>query len=128
MSFQKRKSTRILEQAEVRAASLSAIDRNLDFGNNRSLSELKAQIDQLQASINDYNTALSTLGSLRSKIKDQEKALSSLSSDMLLGVAFRYGKDSFEYQMAGGVRKSDRSRRISAGLTKSADDASVEAS
>ncbi len=27
---------------------------------------------------------------------------------MLIGVAFKYGKDSIEYEMAGGVRKSDR--------------------
>ncbi|AUB35926.1 ATPase involved in DNA repair [Nostoc flagelliforme CCNUN1] len=33
---------------------------------------------------------------------------------MLLGVAFKYGKDSHEYQMAGGVRKSDRIRKSTA--------------
>jgi hypothetical protein len=30
---------------------------------------------------------------------------------MLIGVAFKFGKDSREYEMAGGVRKSERVRK-----------------
>jgi hypothetical protein len=117
-----------LEQAEVRAALLAAIDPNLDFGGLRSLKNLNQQIDQLQDKINAYNTALTAIDSLRSEIKEREKKLSDLSSLMLLGVAFQYGKDSQEYQMAGGVRSSDRSRRISAALIKSdSEPAAVEA-
>lgn len=37
---------------------------------------------------------------------------------MLIGVAFRYGKDSREYEMAGGVRKSERIRRSTVGRLK----------
>ena len=118
MSFQKRKSNQTLEQAEMRAASLKAIDSNLDFGDNRSIKTLDKQIDELQDSINTYNTAVANLGNLRSQIKAKKKELRNLTTQMLLGVAFTYGKDSLEYEMAGGVRKSERSRRISAGLTK----------
>jgi TolA-binding protein len=129
MSFQKRKSNQILEQAEMRAASLKAIDPNLDFGNNRSITKLDKQIEDLQDSINLYNTAITNLGNLRSQIKEQEKELRNLTTQMLLGVAFTYGKDSFEYEMAGGVRKSERSRRISAGLTRRTEaEAEVEVS
>jgi hypothetical protein len=39
-----------------------------------------------------------------------EQTLSDLSELMLLGVASKYGKNSNEYEMAGGVRKSDRKR------------------
>lgn len=102
----------------MRAASLKAIDPNIDFGDNRSVKTLDKQIDELQNSINTYNTAIANLGNLRSQIKEQEKELRNLTTQMLLGVAFTYGKDSFEYEMAGGVRKSERSRRISAGLTR----------
>lgn len=111
MSYQKRKSTRILERAEVRAAGLAAIDPDLDLGDGRTLSHLNEQIAQLQAQINTYNTALAEIDTIRSSIQDREKKLSDLSAQMLLGVAFQYGKDSPEYQMAGGVRSSDRKRR-----------------
>ena len=102
----------------MRAASLKAIDPNIDFGGNRSVKVLDKQIDALQDSINLYNTAVANLGNLRSQIKEQEKELRNLTTQMLLGVAFTYGKDSFEYEMAGGVRRSERNRRISAGQTR----------
>lgn len=118
MVYRKRKSTRILEQAEVRAAGLAAIDPTMDFGSDRSLNNLNTQISQLQAKINVYNTALTAIDSLRSQIQEQEKALSALSAQMLLGVAFEYGDDSTEYQMAGGVRRRDRVRRSSVARLK----------
>lgn len=111
MGYQRRKSSRILEQAEIRAAGLSAIDPKIDFGSDRSLQMLNAQIDQLQGRINDYNTALTTVDNIRSDIKAREKALRELSANMLIAVAFQYGKESPEYEMAGGVRPSDRARR-----------------
>ncbi len=37
---------------------------------------------------------------------------------MLIGVAFKYGKDSLEYEMTGGVRKSDRIHRNSVSSLK----------
>jgi hypothetical protein len=38
---------------------------------------------------------------------------------MLTGVACKYGKDSSEYAMAGGVRKSDRVRKSTVTRLKS---------
>lgn len=114
-----------MQHAEVRAAGLAAIDPTIDFGNDRSLSNLNTQISQLQAKINVYNTALTAIDSLRSQIQEQEKALNALSAQMLLGVAFEYGNDSTEYQMAGGVRKRDRVRRSSAARLKPDDTGSL---
>ena len=118
MGYQRRKSTRTLEQAEIRAAGLAAIDPEIDFGDDRSLQNLNSQINELQERINAYNMALTTVDNIRNDIKAREKALGELSEKMLIGVAFQYGKDSTEYQMAGGVRKSDRIRRSSAARIK----------
>lgn len=41
-----------------------------------------------------------------------EDRLKDLSERVLLGVATRYGKDSDEYEMAGGIRKSERKRPL----------------
>jgi hypothetical protein len=38
----------------------------------------------------------------------------SMLTKVLLGVAYKYGKDSEEYEMAGGVRKSKRKRPVRA--------------
>lgn len=111
MSFQTRKSNRALEQAEIRAACLAAIDPHLDLGNDRNLDSFNLQISELQEQINHYNTTVAELQNVRSNIKDREKTLREFSSQMLLGVAFTYGKDSLEYELAGGVRKSEQIRR-----------------
>ena len=41
-----------------------------------------------------------------------ELALKDLSERILMGVGSKYGSKSDEYEMAGGVRKSERKKRI----------------
>jgi hypothetical protein len=50
------------------------------------------------------------LDQTRNTVSDKEQALSELSERMLIGVACKFGKNSDEYQMAGGVRRRDRKR------------------
>ncbi|BAZ51533.1 hypothetical protein NIES4103_41900 [Nostoc sp. NIES-4103] len=119
MPRQKRTS-RILEKAELRSSSLKAVDANMDFGDTRNLQNLTQLIEQLRTRIDAYNTALSVIDSSKTEIEKLEKNLADLTDKMLLGVAFKYGKDSVEYEMAGGVRKSERARRIRTGRLKAA--------
>ncbi|OUL24794.1 hypothetical protein BV372_28700 [Nostoc sp. T09] len=110
MPRQKQKS-RVLEKAVLRTYGLKAIDPNIDFGNNRNLENMTQIIEKLRSKIQSYNTAVCVVDAYKSEIKELEKILSDLSAHMLLGVAVKYGKDSHEYEMAGGVRKSERIRR-----------------
>ncbi|MFN6525312.1 hypothetical protein [Nostoc sp. ChiSLP03a] len=110
MPRQKR-TYRVLEKAELRIAGLKAIDPSMDFGDARNLQNLTQMIQQYRSKIDTYNTTLAVIDSYTSEMKELEKSLSELTEKMLLGVAFKYGKDSHEYEMAGGVRKSDRVRR-----------------
>ncbi|OUL25249.1 hypothetical protein [Nostoc sp. 106C] len=110
MPRQKQKS-RVLEKAVLRTYGLKAIDPNIDFGNNRNLENMTQIIEKLRSKIQSYNTAVCVVNAYKSEIKELEKTLGDLSAHMLLGVAVKYGKDSYEYEMAGGVRKSERIRR-----------------
>ncbi|MEH2287222.1 hypothetical protein [Nostoc sp.] len=110
MPRQKR-TYRVLEKAELRIAGLKAIDPRMDFGDARNLQNLTQIIQQYRSKIDTYNTTLAMIDSYTNEMKELEKNLSELSEKMLLGVAFKYGKDSHEYEMAGGVRKSDRVHR-----------------
>ncbi|MBD2514469.1 hypothetical protein H6G93_05505 [Nostoc sp. FACHB-973] len=103
--------SRVLEKAQSRAAGLKEIDPNIDFGNGRSLKSLTELIEKLRNEINAYNKTLPLIDTLRTEMKELDKELNSLLETMLMGVAFRYGKDSCEYMMAGGVRTSDRIRK-----------------
>ncbi|MDZ8065992.1 MAG: hypothetical protein RMY64_10165 [Nostoc sp. DedQUE08] len=118
MPRQKR-TYRVLEKAELRIAGLKAIDPSMDFGDARNLQNVAQVIQQYRSKIDAYNTTLAVIDSYKSEMKELEKTLSDLSEKMLLGVAFKYGKDSYEYQMAGGVRKSDRIRKSRATRLKS---------
>ncbi|RUR80205.1 hypothetical protein ACF3DV_01070 [Chlorogloeopsis fritschii PCC 9212] len=106
-----KRASRILEKAQLRASGLKAIDPNIDFGDTNNLQNLTQQIEQLRTKIDTYNTALSVIDASRTDIEQLEKSLSTLCEKLLLAVAVKYGKDSQEYVMAGGVRKSDRIRK-----------------
>ncbi|MFN6530718.1 hypothetical protein [Nostoc sp. ChiSLP03a] len=113
MSRQKR-TYRVLEKAELRTAGLKAIDPTMDFGDGRNLENMTQLIEQYRTKIDAYNTALATIDSSKTEMDELDKNLSNLTEKMLIGVAFKYGKDSREYEMAGGVRKSDRIRKSTA--------------
>ncbi|MBW4633280.1 MAG: hypothetical protein KME30_15715 [Iphinoe sp. HA4291-MV1] len=119
MTRQKRTS-RILEKAELRTSGLKAIDPNINFGDTRNLQNMTQLIEQLRTKIDAYNIALAVIDSSKTEIQELEKNLGELSEKMLIGVAFKYGKDSREYEMAGGVRKSERVRRSSVKRLKAA--------
>ncbi|WP_373529608.1 hypothetical protein [Nostoc sp.] len=111
MSRRKRTS-RILEKAELRSTGLKSIVPNIKFNDDCSIEKLLESIDQLRTKINVYNTALSVIDSSKTEIEEMEKNLSSLSEKMLMVVAIKYGKNSREYEMGGGVRNSERIRKI----------------
>lgn len=117
----RQKSTsRTLKKAELRTSGLKAIDPNMDFGDTRNLQNMTQLIELLRTKIDAYNTALAVIDSSKTEITQLEKNLGELSEKMLIAVAFKYGKDSREYEMAGGVRKSERVRRSSVTRLKAA--------
>jgi hypothetical protein len=64
----------------------------------------------LRAQVGAYNESLSALDRAGQTVNDGEQQLRVLSERMLIAVAARYGKDSYEYAMAGGTRRRDRRR------------------
>ncbi|CAN5839411.1 hypothetical protein BH23CYA1_BH23CYA1_23730 [soil metagenome] len=109
MARRKKKSS-ILPKAESRLAGMQSIDAKLDLGNGMTAATFEQEIGALRLKIQAYNTLLSKVDHASNDIQQTEKLLSSLSEKMLLSVAVKYGKDSSEYEMAGGVRRSERRR------------------
>ncbi|MEH1832680.1 MAG: hypothetical protein V7L29_11495 [Nostoc sp.] len=120
-------TSRVLQKAQLRAAGLKSIVPSIKYDEDYSLEKLIESIEQLRNKIDVYNTALSVVDSSKTEIEEMEKNLSQLSEKMLMVVAIKYGKDSREYEMAGGVRNSDRIRKIrSSRLKNVAEQASDE--
>lgn len=112
MARRKRNSD-ALERAKRRAESIDSISQFLDFGGGVTSQAFANSIDDLEAKLSAYNTALSTIDKLANDVRDAEQTVTALSEKMLLGVGSRYGKTSPEYEMAGGSRRTYRRRQAS---------------
>lgn len=107
MSPLKRKSSNVSEKAEKRVAGVRSFDPNLDLGNGLNMgiyNEKIARVDKLK---NDYNTAVTSANSLRIELEAAEDDLENYNTRFLAGVVAKYGKDSMQYQAAGGKRTSE---------------------
>ncbi|RCJ39425.1 hypothetical protein A6769_06610 [Nostoc punctiforme NIES-2108] len=111
MSRQKRTS-RVLEKAELRASGMKSILPSIKFEEDYTLEKLIDSIEQLRNQIDVHNSALAIVDSTLTEVEEMERNLKQLSEKMLMVVAIKYGKDSAEYEMAGGVRNSDRIRKM----------------
>ncbi|MDM9586296.1 MULTISPECIES: hypothetical protein [unclassified Nostoc] len=117
MSRQKRTS-RVLEKAELRASGMKSILPSIKFDEDYTLGKLIESIEQLRNKLDVHNSALAIVDSSLTEVEEMEKNLRQLSEKMLMVVAIKYGKDSAEYEMAGGVRNSDRLRKMRASRLK----------
>lgn len=106
-------SSAIAESAQERLTGLGSIDPALDLGNGLTVAAYREAIQDVRAKLTAYNALLSKVDDANNALRAAEKELRSLSERMLAGVAARYGKDSSQYEMAGGTRKSEikRSRK-----------------
>ncbi|MBD2531610.1 hypothetical protein H6G97_19245 [Nostoc flagelliforme FACHB-838] len=107
----RKRNSRILEKAEFRVAGLKAIDPKINFDDTHNLQNLTQLIDNFHNVLNEYNAAIAMIDSSRNKLDEMEKALSQVSDKMLTWVGCKYGKNSNEYELAGGVRDSERIRK-----------------
>ncbi|MGB3309512.1 MAG: hypothetical protein WBG32_15660 [Nodosilinea sp.] len=96
--------------AEKRNASTQSIAKDLDLGNGITTTAYTQAIEDLRQKLHAYNESLSLVDQAANAVQDAERVVRDFSERILLGVATCYGKDSDEYEMAGGVRKSERKR------------------
>ncbi|MCI5120869.1 MAG: hypothetical protein D3908_06715, partial [Candidatus Electrothrix sp. AUS4] len=102
----KRKSSKVITEALERLANLKAIDPDLDLGNGLTVAAYEAKINKAQTSQDTYNGQLAQADAGGNNFRADEKDLNNMSSLMLSGVKVKFGRDSNEYEMAGGTRLS----------------------
>ncbi len=110
MSRKKKKRSIILDRARSRQAALLSVNTKLDFGNGLTTAAFDKLLDDTQKSLKTYNTLLSEIDQAYNSFQSSEKSLADMADRMLTGIATQYGKNSDEYEMAGGTRKSERRR------------------
>lgn len=106
-----RKTSKVLEKAQVRVAGLKAVDPALDLGNGLTVVAFDAKIVSTSKKLADYNQQLAVVDEMQNQFVFEEESLGDLSERMLAGVGARFGRDSSQYEQAGGTRKSERKSR-----------------
>ena len=97
-----------LEKGKKRLAAVKSIDPTLDLGNGIEVPKYELEVILMDTKLAAYNTALSTVDGLYNECVAQRDVLKDWNERVLTGVATKYGKNSSEYEMAGGVKKSER--------------------
>ena len=103
----KKRTSPAITHASNRATGLASIDPALDLGDGRTLVNYQATIASVQKSLDEYNTLLGSLDGKLTDLENAENALDSQTSQFLTAVALKYGKDSKQYEQAGGTRTSE---------------------
>lgn len=108
----RRKLSRILdlEKGQIRLSAVKSIDPNLDLGNGINIANYETALKALSDSLSAYNTTLSTVDDLYNQCISNITAVRDLNERILTGVATKYGKNSSQYEMAGGKRKSEKKK------------------
>ena len=109
MARQKR-SSRVLDKAESRLTGVQSINEKLVLNKRLTAQAYATHVNNLTSKLNAYNKALADADALQIEVDEAEDFLSNYSEQMLMGVGAEFGKNSAEYERAGGVRKSDRKR------------------
>lgn len=107
----RKKNSLVIAAAQKRAAALQSIDPALDLGGGLTLAAYQQAIQTAQQTLDNYNALLSQVDEALNTFQRVERELANWSERMLAGVAARFGRDSSEYEKAGGKRKSEIKRR-----------------
>lgn len=107
-----KRSSKVLDKAERRIAAIKSISATLDLGNGYTVNSFNTIIEATRNKLSDYNSSLSTVDAAQTALVETEKKLMEVTEHILLSVAAKYGKNSYEYEMAGGIRKSERKRPV----------------
>lgn len=110
MPRSRKSPTKAMINSKTRLANFKSIDPNLEVGEGLKNATFEAEIDDVYATLELYNTKLAEADQILNQFNAKEKDLRGTSERMLKGVGVKFGFDSDEYEQAGGVRKSERAK------------------
>jgi hypothetical protein len=111
MNKKSKQRSRVLEKASARLGAMRSLGTDINFGNGLTFTDFEESIDRTREALLAYNTAIATYSQAQLAFMELERNLADLAERMLTGVATQYGKQSHQYEMAGGTRKGARRRR-----------------
>lgn len=104
------KTDRELQAGKIRLAKVKSVEADFKANDEVSVAKLETEVSEAQSILDDYNQTLASLDGKNNQYNLQIKKIKDLSERLLESVGVKYGKDSDEYEMAGGTRKSERKK------------------
>jgi hypothetical protein len=105
-----RRTSNVIEKATIRLNNLKSVSPTLDLGPGLNIIAFEQLIGNAQTALDDYNQAIAALDEKGNQLAAREKQTGEMSTRMLAGVGARHGKNSDEYEKAGGVRTDEIKR------------------
>ena len=112
MGRRKRTSTHTLEQARHVLAGLKQITPKPDFGPTVTEALFEAEINGYSHDLDAFNGVLSEIDDQQNRLDDRKQRLHDFTQRIQAAVKAVYGPDSSEFEVVGGLRRSDRKRRM----------------
>ena len=111
MARRKRTSSQTLEKARHVLAGLKQITPKPEFGPELTEVLFEAEVNGFTHDLEAFNSALADVDDQQNHLDDREQRLSDFTLRIQAAVKALHGPDSSEYEVIGGVRRSDRKRR-----------------
>ena len=105
-----RRTSNVIAKAIVRSNNLKSISPTLDLGGGLSVTAFDQLIAQAEAAQDDYNQTVAALDEKGNNLDALISQTREMTARMLAGVGARHGRNSNEYEKAGGVRTDEIKR------------------
>ena len=106
MAYKRRAST-VVEQTNQRLIGINQISPPTTHPAGQSVAATEQKKQAIEALLTQYNGLLAQADQVLDQIVDGEKELRTLNTKLLTAIGLLYGKDSPEYEAAGGTRTSE---------------------
>ena len=106
-----RRTSATLDAFKARLQGIKQISPAPNLPPNLSLASLDTAASEAQTLLDSHNALILALDDSTNQLKAKEQAIEKLYTRALDAIAAQYGKDSSEYELAGGTRTSERKKR-----------------
>lgn len=112
MAIRRKRETVEMRELGQKIAAMKSIDRNYDSGNGVTLAAAEAVLLESADALDASNQAAAVWDEKDNIFKDKNKLVRAFTKKILPAAGLKYGTDSNEYEMLGGVRDSERKKRM----------------
>ena len=112
MARRKRTSTETLEKARHILAGLKQITPKPDFGPTVTEALYEAEVNGYSNDLDAYNGVLAEVDDHSNRLDERRQRLHDFNQRIQAAVKALYGPDSSEFELVGGLRRSDRKKPV----------------